>query len=317
LTPTLSPDNPTTQQALSPSSSLEYTVMRATSSCDRRQFLRAGSAAVLSLSSLPKLLAAEDKKDDSFGGFKLGAQSYTFRQFDLEPTLKQMKDLGLHYVEFFPGHGPMTGNSNQIAALKKLCAEYEITPLAWGVYQFTKETDKNRRMFEFGKALGIKMFSASPDKDSFDSLDKLCEEYKIAIGIHPHGPVGKDRLDPWYSAEIILNAVKDHNPLIGSCLDTGHLIRAAQLGKKLDPAEQIRIMGDRNFGLHLKDHDNKEHRDVIFGKGVLDVPAVLKALRDVKFKGLISIEYEANEKDPAPDVRDCVAVIKESVKKLG
>ena len=32
------------------------------------------------------------------------------------------------------------------------------------------------------------MFSADPDPDSFDSLDKLCDEYKIAIGIHPHGP---------------------------------------------------------------------------------------------------------------------------------
>ena len=291
--------------------------MRAPSSCDRRHFLRTGSAAVLGLSSLPKLLAAEDRKEDSFGGFKLGAQSYTFRQFNLESALKQMKALGLHYVEFFPGHAPMTSNSNQIAALKKLCAEYEITPLAWGVQRFTKNTDENRKVFEFGKALGIKMFSANPDKDAFDSLDKLCDEYKIAIGIHPHGPYGKGQLDKWYSAEIILNAVKDHNPLIGSCLDTGHLIRAAQLGKKLEPAEQIRLMGDRNFGLHLKDHDNKELRDVVFGKGVLDVPAVLKALRDVKFNGLISIEYEANEKDPAPDVRDCVAVVKESVKKLG
>ncbi len=32
------------------------------------------------------------------------------------------------------------------------------------------------------------MFSADPDPDSFDSLDKLCDKYKIAIGIHPHGP---------------------------------------------------------------------------------------------------------------------------------
>jgi sugar phosphate isomerase/epimerase len=160
------------------------------------------------------------------------------------------------------------------------------------------------------------MFSASPTADAFDSLDKLCDEYKIAIGIHPHGPVGKGRLDPWYSAEIILKAVKDHHPLMGSCLDTGHLIRAAQLGKRLDPAQQIRVMGARNFGLHLKDHDNQLHEDVIFGKGPLDVPGVLKALRDVKFAGMISIEYEANPKDPSKDGQACVEVVQESVKKL-
>jgi sugar phosphate isomerase/epimerase len=75
-------------------------------------------------------------------------------------------------------------------------------------------------------------------------------------------------------------------------------------------------MGPRNFGLHLKDHDNAKKTDVVIGRGALDVPGVLKALRDVKFKGLISIEYEAHADNPSPDVRQCVAVFKESVKKL-
>lgn len=282
---------------------------------DRRRFLQTSSAAALGLSTLPNLLPAEEKKDDAFGGFKLGAQSYTFRDFDLEPALKRMKELDLHYVEFFQKHAPLQSTPKQIAALRKLCADYDITPLAWGVQGFSKNTDANRKVFEFGKALGIQMFSADPDPDSFDSLDKLCEEYKIAIGIHPHGPQGKKE-HRWYSAQVILKAVKDHHPLIGTCLDTGHLIRAAQLGDKLDPAEQIHLMGARNFGIHLKDHDNKKRKDVIFGKGSLDVPGVLMALREVKFKGLLSIEYEAHPQNPSPDVQACVQVVKDSVKKL-
>jgi sugar phosphate isomerase/epimerase len=284
-------------------------------SFDRRRFLQTSAAAALGASALSNLLPAEEKKDDPFGGFKFGAQSYTFREFDTEPALKRMKELGLHHVEFFQKHAPANASRDQIAALLKLCKEYEITPLAWGVQGFSKNHDENRRYFEFGKALGIKMLSADPDPDSFDSLDKLCDEYKIAIGIHPHGPQGR-RLHRWYSAEIILKAVKDHHRLIGTCLDTGHLIRSVQLGQKLDPVQQIKLMGARNFGIHLKDHDNEKHRDVVFGKGVLDVPGVLKALRDVKFKGMISIEYEANEKNPSPDVAACLKVVKESVKKL-
>jgi sugar phosphate isomerase/epimerase len=282
---------------------------------DRRSFLRAGAAA-LGLAALPAWLRAEDSKDDPFGGFKLGVQSYTFRNFDTEPALKRIKDLGLHYGEFYQKHAPLDATPEQREAFLKLCREYGVKPLAWGVQGFSKDHDANRKSFEFGKALGIRMFSANPDPDSFDSLDKLCDEYKIAIGIHPHGPAGGGRLDRWYSAEIILNAVKDHHPLVGSCLDTGHLIRAAQLGKKLDPAQQIRLMGARNFGIHLKDHDNERRTDVVYGKGVLDVPAVLKALRDVKFDGCISIEYEANPDDPSADVRDCVGVVVDSVKKI-
>lgn len=281
-------------------------------SIDRRRFLRAGVAAV-GVSSLPSIIRAEENTP---GGFKLGAQSYTFREFDLEPALKRMKDLDLHYVELFNKHAPMNSSPAQLAAILKLCKEYDVRPLAFGVQRFTKNTDANRKAFEFGKALGLKMLSADPDPDSFDSLDKLCDEYKIAIGIHPHGPQGKKE-HRWYSAQVILKAVKDHHQLIGSCLDTGHLIRAAQLGDKLDPADQIRLMGPRNFGVHLKDHDNERHTDVIFGKGVLDVPSVLKALREVKFNGLLSIEYEANPKDPVQDVQACVQVVKESIKKIG
>ena len=33
--------------------------------------------------------------------------------------------------------------------------------------------------------------------------------------------------------------------------------------------------------------------------------------------GMISIEYEANPKDPTADVTACVQVVKDSVKKLG
>jgi sugar phosphate isomerase/epimerase len=280
---------------------------------DRRRFLRASAAAGLGLTSLPALGAA-DQQDDPFGGFKLGAQSYTFREFNTEQTLQRLKDLGLHYVEFYQKHAPAGSSPEQIRALLKLCREYGVTPRAWGVQRFTKSDADNRKVFEFGKALGLKMFSADPDPDSFDSLDKLCAEYQIAIGIHPHGPQGRGRLHRWYSAEVILKAVKDHHPLIGSCLDTGHLIRAAQLGKKLDPAAEVRVMGKRNFGIHLKDHDNQKQTDVVFGKGAMDLGSILQALRDVKFDGLLSIEYEAHPNNPLADVRECVAIFRQTAK---
>jgi sugar phosphate isomerase/epimerase len=292
----------------------EFTVID-TPAIDRRNFLSATAALGLGALSSGLVGAAPDKKaDDPFGGFKLGAQSYTFRKFKLEQALKRIQGAGLKYVEFAQNHAPRTDKADAIKALLKMCKDYDITPLAWGVQGFSKDKDDARKSFEFAKALGCKMISADPSPDSFDVLDKLVEEFKIAIGIHPHGPQGK-KLHRWYSAEVILKAVKDHNKLIGTCLDTGHLIRAAQLGKKLDPAKQIRLMGARNFGIHLKDNDNKADRNVVIGKGAMDVPAVVKALRDVKFKGLISIEYEANEDEPSPDVKACVRVFKDAARK--
>lgn len=283
---------------------------------DRRSFLLS-SAAVAASAALPRFAPAKDSAP--FRGFTVGVQSYTFRNFDLEGMLKRTQNLGLKYAEFYSKHIPMGSTGDKLKAIQKLLAEYGVTAIAWGVERFTKNHDENKKKFEFGQALGIKAFSADPDPDSLESLSKLCAEFKIAVAIHPHGPTGRGKeMHRWRDAESILKAVKDQHELIGTCLDTGHLIRAAQLDIKLDPVEQVKIMGTRNFGLHLKDHDNKRKTDVPFGDptGVLDVVAVLKQLQAVKFAGFISIEYEAKADNPTDDVKKCLDYMKAAVQKL-
>lgn len=268
----------------------------------RRHFL----ASSLALVAGGSLLA-----NTSRGTIGLGMQTYTFRNFSLERTLQFLQKLDIHEAEFFSKHIIQTASAEQIAAFLKLCGSYNVKPVAFGVQRFTKKHDDNKKFFDFAKALGVRVASADPEPDSFDSLDKLCEEYKIAVAIHPHGPVG-GKMHRWYSADIIMKAVKDHHPLIGSCLDTGHLIRSAQMGHNLDPATEIRIMGKRNFGIHLKDHDNAKKTDVICGKGVLDVKGVFKALREVGFDYSVSLEYEANPENPYDEVAACVKVMKDA-----
>ncbi len=290
-------------------------------SMNRRAFLGASVATAAGLLTTRFATGADD-----FAGFRVGVQSYTFREFDLEQMLTRTKELGLKSAEFYSKHIPTNSSPDKLKSTLSLCKEYDVTPLGFGVSRFDDNHEANRQLFEFGKAVGLKYLSADPTPDksgslakTWESLDKLCEEYKIAIAIHPHGPSGGKNRHRWWSAEVILKEVKDHHKLIGTCLDTGHLIRMEQLGEKLDPVEQIKIMGQRNFALHLKDHDNKKREDVPFGDpaGVLNVPAVLKALKEVKFAGHIAIEYEANKNNPSPDMKKCVAYVKESAGKLG
>src|SRR4051812_33787322 len=130
---------------------------------DRRRFLATASA-TLAAATLPSL-RADDKVDAAT--FELGAQSYTFREFDLEGALKRMKELGLKYGEFYQKHCPVTDDAKKIQAFLDTCKEYDVTPRAWGVQGFTKDHDANKKLFDFGKALGLKMFSADPTPDSF------------------------------------------------------------------------------------------------------------------------------------------------------
>jgi inosose dehydratase len=302
-------------------------------SLSRREFL--GTSAAVALGSVavaqdptpptppaaPRLnpATAAQLANDPFDGFVVAIQSYTFRNFNFEQALARTADLGLRHIELFRGHLATTSTDAQIDAAKNLMAQHHITPVAFGVENFTNNEANNRRLFEFARKLGIRNLTADPQPDAFDNLDRLCEEFDINIAIHPHGPQGT-RLHRWYSAEVILDAVRAHNRRIGTCLDTGHLIHSAiaPFNHNLDPAQQIRAMGARNFGLHLKDHNNMRDRDVVFGRdgGVLNVLSVLRALRDVNFRGFISIEYEANPADPSPDVRACLEVFRDSVRQL-
>jgi len=280
----------------------------------RRSFLQAGAATAAGLLAAAPAHAA----GDLVGDISLGVQSYTFRQFNLEQALRRMKDLGIKHAEFYSNHIAPASTPAQLTAILGLCKENEVTPVGFGVQAFTDNHDANKRVFDFAKALGVKYLSADPTPNSFDSLDRLVAEYNIAIAIHPHGPAGK-ALHRWHSAEVILRAVRDHHRLIGACLDTGHLIRAAQLGERLDPAQQVRLMGARNFGMHLKDHDNQRKEDVVFGaaEGALNVAQVLAALREVRFNGAICIEYEAHPADPSPDMKKCVDYVRDVARRAG
>ncbi|MBM3992729.1 MAG: sugar phosphate isomerase/epimerase [Planctomycetes bacterium] len=288
----------------------------------RRQFI-ATSAAVASVATVPALIEAAEPRPaqqqperDPFGGFTVGIQSYSYRQLSLERALEQIQGLGLRNVELYRGHVPLAATEAQIRAVRNLLEKHRITPVAFGVERFTKDHAANRRLFEFARRLGVRFLTADPDPESFDSLDQLVVEFGIGIAIHPHGPVGQ-QLHRWYSAEEIMKTIRERT-LIGACLDTGHLIRSAQnpFNRNLDPAQQIRRMGARNFGMHLKDHDNKTRTDVVFGRGVLNVGNVLRALREVRFGGYIAIEYEANPANPTPDIRACLDVFREAVRKL-
>jgi len=113
----------------------------------------------------------------------------------------------------------------------------------------------------------------------------------------------------------VLNAVKGHDPRIGACADLGHYIRSGE-----DPVQVIRLLGDRVFGIHLKDFAEKQDKTkgVILGKGHLDVEGVFRALKEVNFPadGCLSLEYEENPKDPIDEIRECLAIAKAAAKKV-
>lgn len=277
-----------------------------TDSPSRRDFIKLGGAA-LAGATLPSIGLAEKAKDDPYGGFRMGVQTYSLRGFpDFAVAVKKIQAMGLHYCELYPGHvsheGPM---KMKLAESKKLMADAGIQPDAYGVVAFKKDEAAARAVFDFAKDLGLRSISADPSMDSFDTLDKLVEEYKIPIAIHNHGPKHH-----WGKPEAILAAVKDHHALIGLCCDTGHFLRA-----DVDPVHAIKVLKGRVFGFHIKDFAD-EKTEASAGDARLKIAELLAEARAQKFDGACSLEYELNPEDPIAGMEKGLANFRKAVASL-
>ena len=283
-------------------------------SFSRRRFvaLSAAAAAGATWFDAPRILQAANLADpkDPFGGFPLGVQSYSLREFNTAEAIRHLQGMGVHYAEFYGKHLDPKADDAKIAEVQALLKAADIKLAGHGVHGFSKDHEANKRLFDFAKKIGVKVITANPEPDSFDSLDKLVAEYDIRIAIHNHGPGALfDKLDS------VTSAIKGRDKRIGACVDCGHFLRSGE-----DPVKCVLTLADRVYGVHIKDEKETgtpKSANVVIGKGHLDVVGLFKALRQVKFPadGSLALEYEANPQNPIDDMKACLEVAKEAIAK--
>jgi sugar phosphate isomerase/epimerase len=61
----------------------------------------------------------------------------------------------------------------------------------------------------------------------------------------------------------------------------------------------------------------KDAKGVELGRGVIDIPALIKALKKIKFNGKCSIEFELDMKDPLPGIAESVGYFHGVTKIIG
>jgi inosose dehydratase len=271
----------------------------------RRQFLQLGGAAALACAA--STASAEDDrttgaKKPTGKSLKLGVASYTFRNFDLDKTLAMTKRAGLKYISLKSMHLPLQAKPKELAAIAAKVAEAGLTLYGGGVINMAKESEVTQA-FDYGKAAGLRLLIVSPAPALLSTIDKHVKEYDISVAIHNHGP--GDRRFP--TPQSVYEKVNGLDHRVGLCIDIGHTLRAGA-----DVVEAINKYHDRLFDMHFKDVTAAAANGncVAFGRGVIDVPAMLRALIGVGYEGMASYEYEAEETDPLPGLCECVGYTK-------
>jgi sugar phosphate isomerase/epimerase len=229
-------------------------------------------------------------------GFRLSVQAYTFREMSLLETIETLKFLGVHYIELYPGQkfsktNPKPADHNMapemMSELQQKLRDADVKAVNYGVSGLSKDEAADRKIFDWAKKMGLETIVSepTPDKETFDLVEKLCEEYQINVSIHDH-PYPSTY---WYPQKV-LEMTKGRSNRIGSCSDTGHWYRSGFI-----VTECIDKLKGRVISLHLKDL-NKDKQDVPWGAGMIhakDVMATLMAQKPAN-KPIWSIEYESS-----------------------
>ena len=184
--------------------------------------------------------------------------------------------------------------------------EHGIKAVNYGVVGGKDETEW-RKIFEFAKKLGLYGITTE-DTSKLDIIEPLVKEFDIRVGIHDHPRQPNNPNYKVWDPHYIVELTKNRDARIGACADTGHWQTSG-----LDPVYCIRVLKGRIISSHLKDKTDfgPLGHDVPYGTGVGRIGKVLDELKQQRFEGNISIEYEYNWDHSVPEIKQCVDFVRE------
>ena len=273
----------------------------------RRNFLKTAGAGLAVPVIRNRLFSAQQTRPDSLlilqkYRFELGMASYTFRAFGLDDTLAMTKKLGLRKIGFKSMHLPLESTPDEIRAVVAKVKDAGLDLYAGGVVYMRTEAEV-KQAFEYAKAAGMKIIVGVPNHELLGLAEKCTQEFDIRLAIHNHGPT--DKLYP--TPESVVEKVRNLDKHVGLCIDIGHTIRCG-----IDPADSVERLFERLLDVHIKDMTAAavEGGPIEIGRGVIDIPKFLGMLIKLNYAGVVSLEYEKDEKDPLPGAAESIGYVR-------
>jgi sugar phosphate isomerase/epimerase len=239
-------------------------------------------------------------------GLRLGLTSYSTRTLSLDDTIAVVKLLRLSNAALFRAHCNWeTATPDVCRGIADKLRAAGIALTGTGVVNLPNDEAKCRRAFENLKAAGVPTMVCKPEPAALPLVSRLAQEYDQKVAIHNHGP--EDKTYP--SAADAWRAIESLDARVGLCVDVGHSVRAGD-----DPEKVIRQYAPRLYDLHLKDtissRGDLDFGAVEAGAGRLDLPGILKALKDIKYTGVVTYEFDKVIANPIPGLAESFGYVR-------
>ena len=243
-------------------------------------------------------------------GWRLGMTAYSLHRYTLFEAIDKTAELGLPYFgglsfqkvspEIAQDFDPNLSDE-QLKQIRLKLDSAGVRMLTYYFQEIPGDEAGCRKVFEFGRKMGIETFISEPRPESLDTIEKFCDEYDINLAIHNHG---QDLSPKYWRPDGILEVCDGRSKRIGACGDLGYWIRAG-----IDPIEAVRTLGDRLITLQMHDlHERSgEGHDVPWGSGAGNSQEFIREIHRLGIRPtLFGLEYSYDWFDSMPEMTQCI-----------
>jgi inosose dehydratase len=216
----------------------------------------------------------------------IGVGTFSYHTLSMSDMIVQLKRLNVSEVEMSRGEfmlmKPPTPEMCQDA--RKKFDDAAIRCVSY--YTATIKDDRDLDLaVRYAEILGARNVSGDATGSILNRIDERFTKEGLTFGIHNHWFKQKF---PYETVDDVLNGLKGLSATCGATLDVGQMAACGQ-----DPVDAVRRLAKYLKVVHLKDvaGAGAEH-NVLFGQGIVNIPAVMRELKSINFGGLVAIEYE-------------------------
>lgn len=242
---------------------------------------------------------------------RLGIASYSLRKFPRDKAIEMVKSLGTPHINLKSMHLPYELSPQEIMAARREVEGAGVQIVGGGVIYFEQDSDDGvRRYFEYAKHAGMPLIVGSCEPAVLPRVERFAKQYDIKVAFHNHGPGDKYFPSPYD----VLKYVRAMDARMGLCIDVGHTVRTGT-----DVVRAIADAGARVLDIHAKDlRDLKdEGSQCIVGQGAIPIADIFRQLGAINYTGFVNLEYEIDEDDPLPGMRQSLAYMRGVIAGIG
>jgi sugar phosphate isomerase/epimerase len=206
---------------------------------------------------------------------------------------RNVREAGFTNIDLWVAHlNPLVATTSQIGEAAAILKQHGLTVVAYTAGLGRPELTRLDaiKVYEAAKTIGAPVLGVGLNPTNARLAYDLGKEYGIKYAIENH---------PERNPQELLARIGDYGEVIGVTQDTGFW---GQFG--YDAVKATHELKDHLLHMHLKQvHETPDGwHSCAYDEGVVDIPGVVNALKEIGYSAAVSVEHEPAYEDPTPAV---------------